>query len=190
MKKVNLSAMTSEAAEDSKIELIKSEIKAACDYHYTDGFDFENPSSNNNHVFEWLMDNLDDLIDSHDFDLLAAFDGELKAESRKKLNNWLKDKSILFLFEHDLVVERGHQFYQSRTKFMTHYVEEWEYELSGDLDFEALSAEEIYNLEIELNCYIPKGSNQVFYLLGTGFALELPKKAILREYKNYLRDRL
>lgn len=171
-------------------KIIYNDIKNQLSFYYNESFNFERPTSNNNFIFEALMSNLNDLIAYYNSDLLCAFNDELKPHNKEKLQNWLKDEDPLFLFESDFIVNRACQYYASQDEFIQYYINEFELELSiENYDFNMLTEDERDKLETDLNCYIPKNEPKRFYGLGgTGFALKLPKRAILREYMDYIRS--
>ena len=165
---------------------IKSGVLSISEGYYTDNFDFNDPLSNNHFLFDSMIESLDDLITYYNSDLLSDFDN-LKESSKKKLNDFLRDQSVVFLFEHDLKVARACDYYSDKKSFLTYKCDEYESYLYNDLSFKKLTEKMRDNLESELNIYIPKNSTDVFYFYSSGFELTLPKTAILREYKEYKR---
>lgn len=156
-------------------------------------FDYSRGISNNNQILESLLDNLDETILYNNSNLLADFNDShctsfpecsLKPHNEKKLKEWLKDQSISFLFEDDLIIEKAIQYHKRSNSFYREYLEECSCELMDGLSFQDITEKQKDKLESMLDIYIPSDSvNTYYYIGGMGFELTLPKAAILREYK-------
>lgn len=172
--------------ENSKFEQIKDQVINADQWTNTDRFDFDDPISNNNLIFDNLMDNWQDLIVYYGIENLLADFSYLKESNKKKLIAFL-DEYLFWIDENDFIVKRATAYYKSENACLHYYVDDYEHYLTDDLDLSDLTEDQRDQLESDYNVYLPEKGNS-FYTLGNGFDLVLPKKVILALYKEHEKD--
>lgn len=165
-----------------------------------DNFTSDESTSSNNIILDSAFESMKDNIEYYNIissgEILNDFrensyrsfgDLELKDHNKEKLINWLQDQDIVNLFEQDFIVTRATQYYKSERSFYVFSFDEYEEDLSYWLDGEQLTEEQKDQIESDLCCFITD-DQKYLYTPFIGFEFTLPRSAILREYKDYIRS--
>lgn len=180
---------------NSKFSEFKKSIKAFYNNSYDQYNGEEITISSNNVVLQSALESFDDLCVYHNTVSSGAIlndfkdqygDQLLKDSSVKKLINWLKEESIIFLFEHDLVINKGVDYYMSKQAFLMYKNDEPEEDLNHWLNGDKLTDNQKSIIESELSSYIDDEQNTLF-IHAVSFEFTLPKRAILKAYAEYVR---
>jgi len=177
-----------------------AEFKKAITAFYNESYDQYNDSydrgfSNDNFVLNNALENFDDLVSYYnviqDGHILNDFrdqygDQQLKDHSVKKLLKWLKDENIIYLFEHDLIINKGADYYMSKQACLMYNDEEPCEQLDHWLHGEKLTDRQKSIIESDLCSYIDEEQNHL-YIHAVSFEFTLPKQAILKAYAEYKR---
>jgi hypothetical protein len=173
---------------NSKFAELKSDILSYYNSYYID-------TSNNNIVLQNALECFNDLTVYHntvsDGHILNDFKDEygdqlLKDSSIKKLLNWLKDEDIYYLFEDDLLINKGADYYASKNACLFYTQEESEECFGSWLNGDKLTELQKHTIENLLSSYI-NDEQSYLYIHGISFEFIIPKKAILREYISYIK---
>jgi len=176
----------------TKFAELKKRITAMYNESYNQyNENYESGFSENNIVLYGALENFDDLIEYYNTvgqgDILNDFKDEygeqtLKQESIDKLLNWLKDESIAYLFDDDLVISKGCDYYMSKKACLHYRNEEPEEELGYWLDGGKLTEKQVSKIESLTGGYI-NSDQSYLYIHSVSFEFKIPKAAILRAYK-------
>jgi len=152
-------------------------------------------TSSNNQILMSTLDCLDEILQYYNTvgsgAILNSFcdqygDSTLKESSKDKLISWLKDESISFLFESDLIIERACRDYKSASSFLHSGTEENQLQLDRWLGGKKLTYRQKNIIESDLCSYIDEDQDSL-YTTDIKFEFTLPKKTILTAYMNYVR---
>ncbi len=177
-----------------------AEFKKSITAYYNENYNQYNDNydrgfSNNNLVLNNALENFNDLVQYYntvrDGHILNDFrdqygDMQLKDSSIKKLIEWLNDIDLIFEFEHDLIINKGADYYMSKQACLMYKDDEPCEQLNDWLKCEKLTDRQKSIIESDLCSYIDH-SQEYLYIHGISFEFTLPKQAIIRSYVEYKR---
>lgn len=172
------------------------EIKNSLLAYYQDCYDYDGGGiSSNNRVLQEALEHFNELLRYHNItesgQILNSFkdsygDQTLKQSSIDKLIKWLVDQDMSFLFEDDLIIEKGADWYVSKQACLYYKQEEPQEDLEYWLQGEKLTEKQKDTLE-SLLCSCIDDKQEYLYIHPISFEFIIPRKAILREYKEYIK---
>ncbi len=177
-----------------------AEFKKTITSYYNENYNQYNDSydrgfSDNNIVLNNALENFNELAQYYntikDCHILNDFrdqygDMLLKDNSVKKLIEWLEDIDLVFEFEHDLIINKGCDYYISKQACLMYKEEEPCEQLDYWLNGKKLTDRQKNIIESDLCSYIDN-EQEYLYIHSISFEFTLPKRAILRSYAEYKR---